>query len=262
MARPFPAQVAVITGASSGLGAELARQLAREGLAVGLIARREAELAALAREIASAGGRSAFALADVTEPGPLLAAIDRLTGELGPVDLLVANAGMGLSTPAVGFSARDVETLLRVNVLGAANAIEAVLPRMIERRRGQIVGVSSLAGYRGFPGSAGYCASKAALTVLLEGLRVDLRGTGVVVTTIHPGFVRTPMTAGQARRQPFLMEPAPAVRLMVRGIRRGARRVDFPWAASLVMGAARLLPSPIFDRVAALSGVEPATDPR
>jgi short-subunit dehydrogenase len=244
-------RVAVVTGASSGIGAELARQLAARGVRVGLTARRAEALEALARQIRDRGGTVAIAPADATDANAAQAAIGRLAGELGPIDLLIANAGLGLDTPADGFSAERVEQMVRVNLIAAAYAIEAVLPEMLRAGRGHLVGISSLAAYRGLPGSAGYCATKAGLTALLEGLRVDLRGRGIAVTAVHPGYVRTPMTAGAKRPQPFLMEVEPAARIILKGIAARRRNVAFPWPAATVMALVRLMPAPLYDRLAA-----------
>ena len=175
----------------------------------------------------------------------------KLASELGPVDLLVANAGVGISTPARNFSGESFDRMLRVNLSSVGYSIEAVLPSMIQRRRGQIVGISSLAAFRGFPGSAGYCASKAGLTALLEGLRPELRRLGIAVTTVHPGYVRTPMTAGQSNLQPLIMDVEPAVRIILRGIAARRSKIDFPWRMAAFLGLVRLLPDAVYDRLAA-----------
>lgn len=250
MPNSLPFRIAAITGASSGLGAELARQLAARGVLVGLIARREPELHAIAQQIEHDGGRVAVAPADVTDGPTVRRAIESIEAALGPIDLLIANAGITQPPSDSPCSADSLERLFRVNVLGAAHAIEAVLPGMLARRAGRIAGVSSLAGTRGFPASAGYSASKAALSTLLEGLRVQLRDTGVGVTTIHPGFVRTPMTDVLERSQPFRMDVEPAARIIVRGLASGRRRIDFPWPAVAAMRLISLLPDPLFDALA------------
>ena len=244
------ARVAAITGASSGIGAELARQLAALGVRVGLTARRAEDLDALARSIREGGGVAAVAPADATDPVATRSALGRIASDLGPIDLLIANAGVGLGTPAGAFSAEAFGRMIGVNLLGPAHALEAVLPGMIERERGHVVGISSLAAYRGLPGSAGYSASKAGLTALLEGLRPELRRLGVDVTVIHPGYVRTPMTIGQANWQPFVMGVEPAVRIMIRGIAARRGRVDFPWPMVRLLDLARVLPGWMFDPVA------------
>ncbi len=243
-------QTAIVTGASSGIGAELARQLAASGVKVGLTARREAKLEALAEMIRKEGGTAAVAPADAADPEATRRACFRLAEALGPIDLLVANAGLGLTMTATDFSAEAFERMVRVNVLGASYAIEAVLPGMLQRGRGHLVGISSLAAYRGLPGTAGYCATKAALSTLLEGLRVELRGRGIAVTTVHPGFVRTPMTAGADHPQPFLMEVGPAARIILKGIAARRREVAFPLPMAAFMGFVRRLPNPLYDRLA------------
>lgn len=244
-------RVAVITGASSGIGAELARQLAVAGMHVGMTARRADRLDAVAAEIRDRGGTAATAPADAADPEQTRNAIARLADRLGPVDLLVANAGLGLTVSGLAFSACGVERLVRVNLLGAAYAIEAVLPAMLSRGRGQLVGVSSLAAFRGMPGGSGYCASKAGLSKLLESLRTELQPRGIAITVVHPGYVRTPMTADAAHWQPFLMDVEPAVRIIVRGIAAKRREINFPWQLVLLMRLANWLPGSLYDRLVA-----------
>ena len=255
-------KVAVVTGASSGLGAEMARQLARGGLKVGLIARRDGELRAVAASIGSEGGIALVAPADATDPAALRAAFEAIARDLGPVDLLIANAGVGIGTPARAFSADSFDRMVRLNLSSVGYAIEAVLPSMLERRRGQIVGISSLAAYRGLPGSAGYGATKAGLSALLEGLRPELERSGIAVTTVHPGYVRTPMTDGQSQWKPLLMDVEPAARIILRGVAGRRSRVDFPWRMARFLGLVRLLPDPIYDRLAARLLLGPEVDRR
>jgi len=243
-------RIVVVTGASSGIGAELSRQLAASGARVGLTARRAEALEALASEIRSAGGIAAVAPADAADPDATRAAVGALAETLGgPVDLLIANAGLGISTPAAAFSASDFERMVRVNLLGAAYAIEAVLPAMLRAGKGHVVGISSLAAFRGLPGGSGYGATKAGLTTLLEGLRVELRPRGIAVTAVHPGYVRTPMTAGAAHAQPFLMDVGPAARIILRGIAARRRTIAFPWQTATLMTLARLMPGAVYDRL-------------
>lgn len=244
------AETAIITGASSGIGAELARQLGAKGVRVGLTARREAELEEVARSIRDAGGTAVVAPGDAADPVSTRAAFGRLKDALGPVDLLIANAGLGLGESVVGFSADEFDRMVRVNLISVAYAIEAVLPAMLERHRGQIVGVSSLAAFRGLPGSAGYSATKAGLTTLLEGFRAELHPRGIAVTAVHPGYVRTPMTAGANHWQPFLMDADRAARIILRGIARRKRRVDFPRPMVALLRGVQAIPGGIYDRIA------------
>jgi short-subunit dehydrogenase len=244
-------EVVVITGASSGLGAEMARQFGKTGWKVGLTARRVEELEAVAASIRQEVGTACVAPSDSADPASIRQAFRTIVDELGPVDLLIANAGVGRGMSGRDFSAERFEQMVRVNLIGVGYALEAVLPSMIERGRGRIVGISSLAAFRGLPGSASYGATKAGLSALLEGLRPELRRLGISVTTVHPGYVRTPMTAGQTNPQPFLMDADKAVGIILRGIEAGRSRVDFPWRMAAILHLVRLLPNEIFDRLAA-----------
>lgn len=243
------AETAIITGASSGIGSALARQLGALGVRVGLTARREAELEEVARAVREAGGTAVVAPGDATDPASTRAALDRLKAELGPIDLLIANAGLGLGETAARFSADDFDRMVRVNLIAVGYAFESVLPSMLERGRGHLVGVSSLAAFRGLPGSAGYSATKAGLTAFLEGFRPELRARGIAVTAVHPGFVATPMTEGGGY-QPFKMDADRAARIILRGIARRKRRVDFPWPMVGVLRAVQMIPGGIYDRIA------------
>ena len=244
----FKDQVAVITGASSGIGRELAKVLARQGARVGLVARRREQLVELSKEIETAGGVAAFAPADVADRTTTVAAIRELAGKLGPVDLLVANAGVGAPTLLDPMNVEDIEKMIRVNVLGVVYAIEAVLPEMLKRKRGHLAGVSSMAAYKGLPGESAYCASKWAVNGYLEGLRIQLREHHIAVTTICPGFVRTPMTAVNNFKMPFLVEADDAARRIARALARKKKVFNFPWQMSLLMKLTRWLPDWVMAR--------------
>jgi short-subunit dehydrogenase len=244
----FANQVAIVTGASSGIGWELARELARGGCKVGLVARRRDKLETLAADIRQAGGTAAIAPADVAERAPTVAAIHALAAELGPIDLLVANAGLGLPTLLDPLNITDVENMIRINLLGVVYAIEAVLPEMLRRGRGHLAAVSSLAAYKGLPGESGYCASKAGLNAYLEGLRIQLRERGIAVTTICPGFVKTPMTAMNEFKMPWVLDADVAARKIVRALERRKKVYNFPWQTMLLMRATRWLPDWVMAR--------------
>lgn len=227
MANPPP--TTIITGASSGIGRATALALAARGHRVGLIARRRELLDELASEIQAKGGTAAVAPADVGERAALRAAVDVIRNALGPIDVLVANAGFGVATRLDPLNIEDVETTFRVNVLGVVYSIEAVLPEMLRRRSGQIVAISSLAAYKGLPGESAYCASKAAVNAYAEGLRIELRKTGVKVATVCPGFVDTPMNNMEAAAMPFLMTAEAAAARIARVVeRRRSGVVRFP----------------------------------
>src|SRR5205807_1958438 len=153
----------------------------------------------------------------------------------GPVDLLIANAGVGAPTVLTPLNVPDIEKMFRVNVLGVIYAIEAVLPGMLERKKGHLAAVSSIAAYKGLPGESGYTSSKAAVNTFMEGLRIQLRDKGIAVTTICPGFVKTPMTEVNKFHMPFLLEAEEAARRMVRALGKKKKVYNFPWQMSLLM---------------------------
>lgn len=239
----FANQVAVITGASSGIGWELAKVLAAEKCRVGLLARRLDRLEALAAEIRQAGGTAAIAAASVSDREQTLSAIRALREQLGPVDLLVANAGVGTSVELQPHNLDKIEETIQVNLLGVVYAIAAVLPEMVQRGRGHLAAVSSLAAYKGLPGESSYCASKAGVNSYLEGLRIQLRPRGIAVTTICPGFVHTPMTAqDKFKRMPWVMNADEAARRIARALKRRCKVYNFPWQTTLLMKATAWLP--------------------
>jgi short-subunit dehydrogenase len=238
----FANQVAIITGASSGIGWELARQLAAEGGKVGLIARRLDKLDALSQAITQAGGAAAQAAADVADRAQLRAAIDRVSSQLGPVDLLIANAGVGMPTLVDPINIADVEQMIRVNLLGVIYSVEAVLPGMLERGRGHVAAVSSMAAYKGLPGEQAYCASKAGVNTFMEGLRIQLRHRGIAVTTICPGFVATPMTEVNEFKMPFLLQADDAARRIIRALRRKRKVFNFPRPMRFMLRVTTWLP--------------------
>jgi len=235
-------EVAIVTGASSGIGWALARELARQGIRVGLVARRREKLEQLAAEISRQGGRAAAATADVGNNAQVTDAIHQLAGQLGPVDLLVANAGIGMPTLLNPANIADVEAMFRINVLGMVYAFDAVLPQMLERRLGHLAGISSMASYKGLPGESAYCASKAAMNVYLEGLRIRLRDHGITVSTICPGFVRTPMTQVNKFHMPWLLEADDAARRIARALARRKKVFNFPWQMACLMAITNWLP--------------------
>jgi short-subunit dehydrogenase len=237
--------VAIVTGASSGIGRALALRLGSSGYRVGLIARRLDQLEAAASAIAATGGTAVPAVADVGDRAALRAAVAVIEGRLGPADVMVANAGFGAPTRLDPLNTSDVEETIRVNVLGVIYSIEAVLPGMIARKSGHLLAVSSLGAFKGLPGESAYCASKAAVNAYMEGLRIALRSKGVVVTTVCPGFVDTPMTPMDSA-EPFLMSADAAARRIARLIaRRRAGVARFPLPMSLLMSLVARLPDAI-----------------
>jgi short-subunit dehydrogenase len=237
----------MITGASSGIGRGLAVELARRGAKVGLIARRADALAELVREIENANGKAIALPADVMDADSLSAAAAQLRNAFGPIDVLIANAGVGATVDGAELKGSTVAAIINVNVLGAANSVEAVVPEMVKRGTGQLVVISSLAAYRGLPKSAAYCASKAAVSAFFESLRLDLKPRGIDVTIIHPGFIKTPLTAGRHAQMPFLMELDDAVMKIIGAIEKRKKSYAFPWQLASIVRAGMIMPNFMYD---------------
>ena len=233
-------KVAVITGASSGIGRALAVELHHRGWAVGVTARRQAPLEELCSEL---GEHCAWAVTDVCNREQTSAAIDELASKLGPIDLLIANAGIGLVNPAFRFDYDALERTFQTNVFGVVHTVEPVLNDMIERQTGHIAVVSSVAGYRGLPRTACYSASKAAVSALFEGWGIDLIRNKVKMTAIHPGYVQTPILGDKPRKLPWLISAEKAAKIICNGLGRGKTRIVFPWQMRVFMGLMRVLPS-------------------
>jgi short-subunit dehydrogenase len=243
-------KVVLITGASSGIGRGLALELARRGARVGLLARRRDVLDEIVKRISAYPGSAVTLVADVRDAADVRAAANRLRSEFGSIDVLIANAGIGGITNAVELEPHEVTKVFEVNVIGAVNSVAAVVPEMIREGRGQLVAISSLSAYRGLPKSAAYCASKAALSSFFETMRIDLSGKGVDVTIIHPGFIKTPLTAGRKAKLPFLMELDDAVEKIILAIEKKKKSYAFPWQLASVVRAAMVMPNSMYDWIA------------
>ncbi|HJU56885.1 MAG TPA: SDR family NAD(P)-dependent oxidoreductase, partial [Pyrinomonadaceae bacterium] len=232
-----------------GIGRALSVELGRRGAGVGLLARRAETLREIADEVEKAGGRALALPADVRDAEAVRRAADELRARFNRVDVMVANAGIVPTTHVLDLRPDELADVMSVNVVGAVNSVTAVLPEMVKQGSGQLVAISSLAAYRGLPKSGAYCASKAALSAFFESLRIDLRGTGVDVTIIHPGFIKTPVTEGRAARMPYLMELDDAVKKIIRAIESRKKSYAFPWQLASIVRAAMLFPIPLYDRI-------------
>lgn len=243
--------LALVTGASSGIGRAVALELARRGYRVAISARRSTELAQLA---ATAPQRIFAYPADVTRRADIEAAVGAVEAERGPIVLAFLNAGVFLPAERRAFDPAVIAETHAVNVAGTVNCLAPLLDAMARRGHGQIALNASLAAYNGLPGSLAYGSSKAALIYIAEALKLDYEGRGVSIQVVSPGFVRTPMTDQETMfKMPFLMEPADAARHICDGFERGGFEIAFPWQLATPTKFVRCLPYPLKFRLLMLS---------
>jgi short-subunit dehydrogenase len=243
-----------LTGASSGIGVALARAYASSeapgSLTLGLFARRQGALDELAREIRAGYGHKVLSFAgDVRVPADVQRAGTEFMSQSGPPDIVIANAGVSRGT--LTEYAEDLPAFAAVfetNVLGMVHTFHPFLAAMRSRGGGTLVGIASVAGFRGLPGSGAYSASKAAAISYLESLRVEEQAHGVKVVTLCPGYIATPLTAKNPYRMPFLLQPDDATARMLRVIAEGRKFAVVPWQMAIVGRVLRCLPRWIFDR--------------
>ena len=247
-------KVVLITGASSGIGRGLAVELARRSAKLGLVARRQEVLDEVIGEIGAnndSASLTVIAIAgDVQDAESMRAATDRLRAQFGKIDVLIANAGIGGNDDPTRLDAAKFANVINTNVIGVSNSVAAVVPEMVKRGSGQLVVISSLAAYRGLPKSAAYCASKAAVSAMFESLRLDLKPRGIDVTIIHPGFIKTPLTAGRQAKLPWFLELGPAVKTMVNAIEKRKKSYAFPWPLAMIVRSGMIMPAALYDWIA------------
>jgi short-subunit dehydrogenase len=246
----------IITGASSGIGAALARQYAAQGAALGLISRRLEALSVL-RETLSSAPVSTYAT-DVRDANGMARAAADFLARHGGVDIVIASAGVSAGTLTERSKDRAVfQEIFDSNVLGMVNTFAPFIEPMRAAGRGTLVGIASVAGFRGLPGSGAYSASKAAVIAYLESLRIELRSFDLAVTTICPGYVATPMTQKNPYPMPFLLAPDEAARRMVRAIAQRKRHVVIPWQMAIVGVVLKAMPRPLYDALFAKAPRKP-----
>ena len=244
-------KVVLVTGASSGIGEALSLALAREGCRVGLLARREKLLSALEQQIKDQGGEALAMPADVMNQEQIRIAVNKALVYWGGIDIAVANAGLGRLHRVVNLTTEKVHKIMDLNFYGAWHLFEAVLPCMLRQGKGHLVGISSIASFRGLPKSAPYSASKAALTKFMESARGELRSKGIHCTVIHPGFVQTPLSSQNRMKMPFILKADEAADIIIKYIRQRRSEVVIPWQLALMMPIYRNLSNRLFDRLAA-----------
>jgi short-subunit dehydrogenase len=240
-----------ITGASSGLGREVARQYAESGHTVCATARRLDELADLAEECRGAAGEIRAFRLDVTDPSVVAGCFEDIRAAAGVPDLTILNAGTHTPNSAIVFDRDVFRRLMDVNYMGVVNCLHEIIPACLGQRKGHVAVVSSAAGYRGLPNASAYGASKAAVINLCESLQPQLATRGVKISVINPGFIRTPLTDKNEFSMPFLMEVEDAAKSMIAGLETGRFEITFPRRFTWLMKVLRLLPNAIFLRLSA-----------
>lgn len=244
-----------ITGASSGLGRALARRYAAQGATLGLVARRGEPLAELNAQL---GGGHCVYCADVAESAAIAQAATQFMARGGVPDIVIANAGISVGTLAE--FAEDLaafDSVMRTNWFGTVATLQPFIAPMRAAGRGKLVGIASVSAIRGLAGAGAYCASKSAVITTLESLRIELRGSGVRVVTICPGYIATPLTAINPYPMPFLLPADEAAARIARLIRRGVSYAVVPWQMAVVAKLLRLLPNAAYDRIAQRFGRKP-----
>ena len=251
----MPAPLVFITGASGGIGEALAARYAAAGWRLALVARRTAEVEAWARTAGLDASRCAVYAADVADVDSIVAASRRCLAAQGLPDVVIANAGISVGMDSAVRADLDVmRETFAVNNIGLAATFHPFLAPMRERGSGTLVGIASVSAIRGLPGHGAYCASKAAVVAYCESLRGECRGSGLRVVTLLPGWVATPLTAGNRYPMPFLMQPADFAERAFRAIRAGVSYRVIPWQMGLAAKLLRLLPNALFDRLLAGRG--------
>ena len=238
----------IITGASSGIGQALAKEYDKQGVVIGLLARRKDKLIELQKTLSC---KSLIFSVDVTDLAQCRWAAEEFMALYGTPDIVIANAGISSGTLTENFS--DLETFKKIidtNLTGVTHTFYPFIQPFKKRGSGHFVGISSVAGIRGLPGAGAYSASKAALTNYLESLRIELSSANIDVTTIAPGYIKSPMTDQNDFSMPFLMPADKAARAMIKAIKNKKKYVIVPWQMSFIGRIMHLLPILIWDWLA------------
>ncbi len=246
----FTNKVVLITGASTGIGKAIAQNLMDENCRLVLLSRRTELIEKYLHQLQIAHNQSLILKCDVTNKDEVASAYKQIKEKFGRVDIAILNAGVGHHVTVENYDSRFAEETFGTNIFGIVYWVEQLLPDFVKRKEGIIAGVSSLADNRGYSGSGFYCASKAAATIYLEGLRVELKKYGIKVITVRPGFVKTPMTDKNEFKMPLLMKPDKAANIIVDGIKKEKRIIQFPWQMVLLTRFVGLLPGSLYEWMA------------
>ena len=256
------APLVYITGASSGIGQALALRCYQAGWSLALVARRTQVIAQWAAQMQLEPGRYAIYEADVAQPDSACAAAQACLERQGVPDLVIANAGISWGVDTSRREDLDaMRQVLDTNVMGVAASFQAFIAPMAARGSGRLVGIASVAGIRGLPGHAAYCASKAAVIAYCESLRGELRDSGVRVITLLPGYVDTPLTQKNPYPMPFLLSPQQFADKAWKAIAKNKGYAIIPWQMSVVGRVMNILPSHIWDRLLVGRGRKPRHEP-
>ncbi len=240
-----------LTGASSGIGEALAKELAAKGASLGLVARRKEKLDALIASLPRPHIHTAI-VCDVTNRDELIKKAREFDEKCGGVDIAIACAGVSIGVKTQYREDLDVfDQVFETNVLSVASTFHAFIDPMLKRKRGTLVGIASVAGIRGLPGSEAYCASKSAVITYCESLRVEMKKHGIDVVTISPGFVKTPLTAKNPYKMPFLLTPEEFAKEAVKAIEHKKSYVTIPWQMGVLSKILRIIPNALFDKILA-----------
>jgi NAD(P)-dependent dehydrogenase (short-subunit alcohol dehydrogenase family) len=253
MEKTLKGKAAVVTGASSGIGEATARTLAGRGATVVLAARNEEKLRFLEREISAVGGQAMAVKTDVADEVSVRDMVERTVGEFGALDVLVNNAGLGLSGRIEDLRSEELRYLFEVNLAGPLRCVQAALPHM--RRGGRVINVSSVLGKRAVPKVGGYCATKFALNAISDALRVEVASRGITVTSVYPGTTRTAFRENSRRTKdeergwrPKGVTPERVAERIAYAAEKGGRDVYVTLQDRLFVAGAALAPS-LFDLV-------------
>lgn len=240
-------KVFLITGSSSGIGKEIAKLLSKENCSLALLARRGDLLNSLAEQLKPNKAIIKTYVCDVSNIDNVQMVIGQVRASFGRIDVAILNAGVGYKSVVPNYESEKAKETFDVNVFGITNCVEFILPDFVKRKQGMIVGVSSLADSRGWKGSGFYCASKAAATILLENLRVELKLFNVKVITVKPGFVKTNMSAKNKFPMPFLMSAEKAAKIIIEGMKKEKKVIQFPLPMVISSKLVRIVPDFLFE---------------
>jgi short-subunit dehydrogenase len=246
----FENKTILITGTSSGMGKALAENFLKENCQLILIARRSELVKGYVDAVTNKKNSPLIIKCDVSKKDDVAAAYKLIKEKFGKIDIAILNAGVGHTVTPENYNSLYAEQTFGVNIFGLVYWVEQLLPEFLKNGKGIIVGVSSLADNRGFSGSGFYCASKAAASIYLEGLRVELKRYGIKVITVKPGFVKTPMTDQNKFEMPFLLPAEKAAQIIIDGITKEKRIIQFPWQTVFLTRLVGWIPGSVYEYLA------------